>query len=178
MFSKKTFIFVLLNLFFYLGFSFASETTLEKIVVKSKDSNPYVIGQGEINNKSTTSITDLLNYPLGTDLLTRGLFGAEQDLSARGGNYEQNSVMINNQRVNDPQTGHFNLDLPLTIEDIDFVKAEYSELTPNSTTGGVNFVTKRPLENKFVSRISGGKAQFMNLCGKPRPLALKFCHEP
>jgi len=151
-----SFLFLILS-----GLSFADGTTLDKIIVKSQDNgNPFLAGQEELDSKSVTNVADLLNYSLGVDLVTRGTYGAQQDVGIRGGNFEQNTVTLNNQRLNDPQTGHFNLDLPLTLEDIDFVEVEPIKravtLMPGAISGGVNFAVKRPKDNKFVAKVFGG----------------------
>ena len=53
------------------------------------------------------------------DVLRRGPAGVQSDIQIRGASFEQTDVVLDGVRINDPQTGHFNLDLPLLTEDIE-----------------------------------------------------------
>ena len=64
---------------------------------------------------SWSSAVDLL---AGVDIRNRGPFGMQGDLSLRGSTFEQVAVSIDGITVNDPQTGHHNLDIPLTQYDL------------------------------------------------------------
>src|SRR5580658_5619950 len=59
---------------------------------------------------------DLLDLEAALDLQEREPGGFQADLSIRGGSFEQTLVLLNGLRVNDAQTGHFNLDLPIPLE--------------------------------------------------------------
>jgi len=161
MFFGRLILFIPLFFIILLGPAVAEDATLDKIIVKLKEnSSPFMVGEDDIDSKSLASISDLFNYSLGSELIQRGIYGAQQDISVRGGNFEQNAVMLDNQRLNDPQTGHFNLDLPLTLEDIDTVMVmplkSGSALMPDAISGGVNFIIKRPKDNKLVAKVFGG----------------------
>lgn len=115
-----------INLVFCL-YSFAEEDyTLEKIVVTgasgSKQSRNYpseTISAKDIQIKKINSIPDIFKYASGVDLRYRGTSGVQGDLSIRGSTYEQVAVLIDGIRINDSQTGHHNLDIPLTSMDIE-----------------------------------------------------------
>ena len=49
----------------------------------------------------------------GTDIRQRGIHGVQGDVSIRGGSPEQAGILLNGIPLNDVQTGHHNLDLPI-----------------------------------------------------------------
>ncbi|MDD4981486.1 MAG: TonB-dependent receptor plug domain-containing protein, partial [Candidatus Omnitrophica bacterium] len=68
------------------------------------------------------------------------------DFSLRGSNFQGVRVLLNGRRINDPQTGHYNADIPLTKEDISSIDilsgVSPSGFGPDAIGGTVNFVTK------------------------------------
>ena len=65
------------------------------------------------------AIPDLIGEVGGIDVRRRGPQGVQADVDIRGTTFEQNTILIDGVNVNDPQTGHFNMDLPLTLMDVD-----------------------------------------------------------
>ena len=45
----------------------------------------------------------------------RGPMGVQQDISIRGGTFEQTLVLLNGLRINDAETSHFNFDIPVPM---------------------------------------------------------------
>ncbi|KPK96538.1 MAG: hypothetical protein AMJ95_13705, partial [Omnitrophica WOR_2 bacterium SM23_72] len=132
---------------------------IDKIVVTSrKDSLPIVsfinnhsveiISASAIEKKSFNALIDLLDDVPGLDLRYRGISGIQADISARGSTFEQVAVYIDGIPVNDPQTGHHNLDIPLTsfdVESIEVVKEGTSSwLNGKALAASVNILTKKP----------------------------------
>lgn len=122
--------------------------TLEKIVVKPDVSSSEKFSDSDIKQKNLNSLVDLLDQFAGLDLRYRGQFGIQGDLSLRGSTYEQVAVLIDGLRVIDPQTGHHNLDIPLTtfdVQRIEVTKEGSSSLYgAGALAGSINFVTKKP----------------------------------
>ncbi|MDD5496168.1 MAG: TonB-dependent receptor [Candidatus Omnitrophica bacterium] len=114
-----------------------------------------------------TSIPDTIGAIGGIDIRRRGPEGVQADINIRGTTFEQNSVLIDGVRVNDPQTGHFNLDLPLTLEDIErieILKGPASSIYgPNSFGGVINVITKRPEADKVTINSSGGSYDYFDI---------------
>ncbi|MFH1189252.1 MAG: TonB-dependent receptor [Candidatus Omnitrophota bacterium] len=106
------------------------------------------------------AIPDVIGEISGIDIRRRGPQGVQADVNIRGTTFEQNTVLIDGIRVNDPQTGHFTMDIPLTIGDVDSVeilKGPASNLYGANAFGGVvNIITKRPSEEKVVLYGEGG----------------------
>lgn len=172
---KKVIIFTLI---FSLNFCYPifahKPYTLEKIIITKKDlssdsiKNNYateILREEDIKEKRLNSIVDLLEYVSGVDLRYRGGFGIQGDLSLRGSTYEQVALLIDGIKVIDPQTGHHNLNIPLTIFDIErieVVKEGISSLYgAGALAGSINIVTKRPDKKALnVETIFGQHALF------------------
>ncbi len=106
------------------------------------------------------SFADLLKHDTSLDLRERGPEGAQADLSIRGSTFDQVLVLINGIRVNDSQTGHHNLNLPLPLESVAQVEVLHgtgSTLYGSDAIGGtVNFVTKKPQASELKLMAGGG----------------------
>ena len=107
---------------------------------------------------------DMIGNIGGVDIRRRGPENVQADVSIRGTTFEQNSVLIDGIRINDPQTGHYTMDLPLTPEDIDRVeimKGPGSSLYgPNAFGGVINIITKKPDGKKIVFDAEGGSFDY------------------
>lgn len=106
----------------------------------------------KIESAPINSVNEFLNYSNSVELNSRGTNGVQSDIGIRGGNFEQTLIMLDGIKIIDPQTGHHNLNLPITllnIEQIEVVKGNSSNRNgANAFSGMVNFRTKR---NKFNS---------------------------
>jgi len=110
------------------------------------------------------STPDMIGNIGGIDIRRRGPENVQADISIRGTTFEQNSVLIDGIRINDPQTGHYTMDLPVTPEDIDRVeilKGPGSSLYgPNAFGGVINIITKKPEGKKIVFDAEGGSFDY------------------
>ncbi|MFN0168054.1 MAG: TonB-dependent receptor plug domain-containing protein [Bryobacteraceae bacterium] len=108
----------------------------------------------------SNTIADFLQLDPSVDLRQRAPNGMQGDLSIRGGSFGQTLVLIDGQRVNDAQSGHHNLDLPLPLESIDRVeilRGAGSTLYGADATGGVvNVITARPESSEMRLRTAVG----------------------
>lgn len=102
----------------------------------------------------------------GIDMRRRGVEGVQADVNIRGANFEENCVLIDGIKINDPQTGHFTMDLPVTSADIDRVeilKGPASSLYgPNSFGGTINIITKCPEGRKITVLANGGSFDYFS----------------
>ena len=101
---------------------------------------------------------NLLQDDAGLDLEQRAPGGFLADLSIRGATFGQSLVLLNGMRVNDAQTGHFNLDLPLpfeTITSIEVLKGSGSTLYGSDAIGGVVNVRTAPPETPEFRLLTG-----------------------
>jgi iron complex outermembrane receptor protein len=101
---------------------------------------------------------DLLRQDSSIFLEQRGAGGGQADLALRGGTFEQALVLLNGFRINDSQTAHHNLDLPVPLEAMDSIQVLHgagSTLHGEDALSGVaDFLTAAPALSSL--RISGG----------------------
>ncbi len=77
-----------------------------------------IITKKDIEQLPVRNITELLSYAMNTDVRNRGAFGMQADISIRGGSFDQTLVLLNGMNINDPQTGHHNMDIPVDLSSI------------------------------------------------------------
>ena len=106
-----------------------------------------IITKDEIARQPVQSVQDLLKYVVGLDVRQRGSNGELAGISVRGGTFEQTAILLNGANLTNPQTGHYNLDLPVNLSDIERIEIIQG---PNSLlygagafSGGINIVTKK-----------------------------------
>lgn len=118
-----------------------------KLAEMANDSQVVVtLNRDEIRTLPVAGLVDLLALLPGVHLSRKGPMGAVYDVSFRGGNFEQTLIMIDGVAWNNSQTGHFNADLPVGLEEIESVQlirggngARYG----SSFAGAINIVTRR-----------------------------------
>ncbi len=80
-----------------------------------------VLTREDIARLPVRSVADLVAWISGAGVARRGAWGVQADAGLRGATFEQVAVLVNGVRVNDPQTGHFHLDLPYPLEAVERV---------------------------------------------------------
>lgn len=120
-----------------------------------------VIGKDEIQSAPVQSIQDLLKYALNVDLRQRGNLGVQSDISIRGSSFDQVLILLNGININDPQTGHHSLNLPVSldaIERIEILQGPASRIYgPNAFSGAINIITGTSNHSNLKARLSGGQ---------------------
>jgi vitamin B12 transporter len=113
--------------------------------------NIVVISQREIENLPVQNINELIQTVAGIDVRQRGAWGMQGDVSTRGGTFEQTLILLNGIKMNDPQTGHHNLNLGVDLENIERIEIikgpAASRYGLNSFSGVINIVTKKAAKN-------------------------------
>jgi len=84
--------------------------------------NVTIISQKQIQQLPVTTIDELLQYVGGININSRGGFGVQADIGMRGSTYSQVLVLVDNQRINDPLTGHYNNNVPVPMSEIQRVE--------------------------------------------------------
>ncbi len=109
---------------------------------------------------TTNTFTDLLRLDPSVDLRQRSPNGIQGDISIRGGSFGQTLVLLDGMRLNDVQSGHHNLDLPVPLEEIgsiEILKGSGSTLYGSDAVGGVvNFVSRSPESSEFRLQAAAG----------------------
>jgi len=168
--------FVLLVLFLSIGFQSANSQSitnneaiqLNDVEVNANSKKLYsemgriltIIDKTEITKSAATSIDQLLDYVAGVDIRQRGTNGTQADISIRGGSFDQVLVLLNGVNITDPQTGHFNLDIPLNLSDVSRVEilqgSSARVLGPNAFSGAINIVTGSNEKQALKAELTGG----------------------
>jgi iron complex outermembrane receptor protein len=109
----------------------------------------------------TDSVVDLLRTDPSLNIQARAGEGVQADLSIRGTTFEQSLVLVNGFRVNDPETGHLNLDIPVPLDAItriDILHGSGSTFYGSDSIGGaVNLITSEPAPGfTLVARSGAG----------------------
>ena len=95
------------------------------------------------------------------DIRQRGLNGVQADLTIRGGSFDHAMVLLNGMVLSDPQTGHFNLDIPVdmdAIQRIEILNGPAARVYgAGAFTGAINIVVKPGNENYCKGILTAGK---------------------
>ena len=81
-----------------------------------------VITKEQIQQMPAQTIDDILKFALNVDVRQRGDFNVQSDISIRGGSNEETLILLNGVKINDPQTGHYNINIPVDINDIERIE--------------------------------------------------------
>ena len=105
---------------------------------------------------------DLLRRDASIFIQQRGAGGAQTDLLLRGGTFEQTLVLLNGFRINDSQTAHHNLDLPIPLDAMSSIEVLHGAGSTlygeDALSGVVDFLTAAPSSSTF--RMRGGLGSF------------------
>ena len=105
-----------------------------------------VITRDDIERAAAETINDVLKLATGVDVRQRGGFGVQTDISVRGGNFDQITILLNGVNISSPHTGHLSADFPVSpddIERIEIIEGASSRVYGTSAfNGAVNIVTK------------------------------------
>lgn len=92
------------------------------------------------------SINDLLEYAVGVDVRQRGEFGVQTDISVRGGNFDQITLLLNGINISSPHTGHLTADFPVSMHDIERIEVLSGPASrvfgTSAFSGVINIVTR------------------------------------
>ena len=102
----------------------------------------------EIQELPVVNINELLEYVAGVDMRQRGPLDVQGDMGIRGGTFDQTLVLVNGVRMNNPQTGHHNMNLPVPLSMIERIEVVHGGATNvhgiGAMTGVLNIVLKSP----------------------------------
>jgi len=115
--------------------------------------------------QSYFSVPSILSKYSLTDTRTRGPYGVQTDVSLRGATFEESLVLLGGVSINDPKSGHHNMDLPVTVYDIERIDLTYgpaSSVYGSGALGGaLNIIPKEPGDKPgFSAHSSAGSWDF------------------
>ncbi|MBN2484758.1 MAG: TonB-dependent receptor plug domain-containing protein [Bacteroidales bacterium] len=118
-----------------------------------------------IQNSPSQSFTDLLEVRSNIDIRPRGPFGAQADVSIRGGSFDHTVILLNGTNLSNPQTGHHSLNLPLdqeTISKIEVLNGPSARaIGANAYTGAINIIARPSGANKATASLHIGDYGFL-----------------
>ena len=119
-----------------------------------------IIDRKTIEKMPLQSIDDLLETLSGVDIRNRGVGGTQSDISIRGGSFDQVLVLLNGVNITDPQTGHYNLDIPIELSDIARIELLQGSAAriygPNAFSGAINIVTNGKTNKSAAAQLTAG----------------------
>jgi iron complex outermembrane receptor protein len=157
--------FIIVVFLSYFNFAFCSVDLEPIVITKNKVHllNPYSLESDNLKNLPSDSFIESLNI-LPIDLQSRSPKSSIQtDFSLRGSTFQGVLMLIDGQRINDPQTAHHNSDIPLTEEDIKRIEVipgvSSSVFGPDAIGGAINIILKKPQSRKIILKLKGGQYQ-------------------
>jgi len=145
------------------------EQELEEVVVTSSKAGltlqqtaklVTVITRAEIERQPVVSLQDLLKNVVGVDVRQRGGNGVQADISVRGGTFDQIAILLNGANLTSPHTGHYALDLPVNLSDIERIEIIQGPTSllygAGAFAGGINIVTKKKSGTGIDLKSEGG----------------------
>ncbi|MBN1898279.1 MAG: TonB-dependent receptor [Spirochaetes bacterium] len=134
---------------------YADTLSLEDIIVSDTLSpeekhlttrNVIILTKEDIHKNGYESVEEALDHFGLVDVMSRHQ-AVQSDISIRGSSFEQSLVLIDGVVFNNPQTGHHNLNIPLTLDDIERIEVmpgHSSSLYGSGGFGGtINLITKK-----------------------------------
>jgi len=148
-----------------------SEKRLDGIGFSQSARNVSVITAEMIKQMPVTTVQEALQYISGVDLRQRGPFGAQGDLTIMGSTFEQVLVLVNGIPMRDPQTGHNQMNLPVSLNQIAQIEVLMGSASriygANAMAGAINIVTKNPGDELlYVQAFAGSNFQNDTSTGK------------
>lgn len=134
---------------------------------KSANQNISVITREEIINSPAKSIDEILQQVTGMDIRRRGANGVQSDIGFRGSSFEQVLLLLNGIRMNDSQTGHNSMNLPVDLSDVERIEVikgpAARRFGQNAYAGVINIITKVNPGKRVKINVEGGDYQTYEL---------------
>ena len=109
---------------------------------------------------TSSTFFDLLQLDSSLDLQERAPNGIQSDLSIRGSSFGKILILLDGLRLNDAQSGHHDLDLPLALDaisQVQILRGTGSTFYGSDAIGGVvNFITRTPEASEMLLRAGIG----------------------
>lgn len=125
-----------------------------------------VISAEDIEQLPVNTLEDLLQDVAGINLNGRAAFGIQTDIGLRGSTFSQVLILIDNQRLNDGLTGHFNNNIPIPlseIAEIEIIKGPSGVSYGTDAVGGVvhiktkTYMAQPKIKLNFSGKVSKGE---------------------
>ena len=125
-----------------------------------------VIQRDEIAAAPVQTIQELLQFASSVDVRKRGVNGVQADVSIRGSSSDQVLILLNGVNITDPQTGHYNLNIPIDLSSVSCVEILYgsgSRVLGGTPFGGaINIITGETEKTEANVEITAGDFGFVS----------------
>jgi iron complex outermembrane receptor protein len=129
-------------------------------VTQGESARTVIVLDTQQHRLAYQDLEDYLRTDASVDIQQRAPGGVMSDISIRGASFEQTLVLLNGLRMNNVETSHFNLDVPVPLSAIDSIQVLHgagSTLYGSDAIGGVaDFVTWTPEADTLRLRAGGG----------------------
>lgn len=110
------------------------------------------------------SVIDYLHFDSSIDVQQRAPDGVQADLSILGSTFAETLVLVNGLRMNDAQTAHHNMDIPVPLEAMSRIEVLHGAGSifygSDAMGGAVNFITAPARATELRIRAGGGNQGF------------------
>jgi len=134
--------------------------TATPVPLAESSASVLVLPVNFLETVTQASPQDLLRSDASVFIEQRGAGGGQADLVLRGGAFEQGLVLLNGFRIDDSQTAHHNLDLPISLDAIDSIQVLHGAGSTlhgaDALSGVVDFLTAAPTASSLQLRTGGG----------------------
>lgn len=139
-----------------------------------------VIRGEDLKAQPIQSVNDVLKYVAAVDVRQKGPLGALTDVSIRGGNSEQITVLLNGINICDAQTAHNAFDYPIDKADIDHIEVLEGPAArvygTSSLLGAINIVTKGHSATGVEAHVEGGSYGYLQAGARGSIASGRFRH--
>lgn len=110
------------------------------------------------------SLADVFGLDSSVQVQSRAPGGIQDDISIRGGSFEQTLFLLDGIRLNDTQSAHYDSDIPVPLDAIDRVEVLRGSGSTlygsDAVAGAINIVTREPSEEPVELILRGGYGSF------------------
>lgn len=114
----------------------------------------------DIRRLPVTSVDDLLRNLPGVNLNSRSGFGVQSDVGIRGTTFSQVLFLLDTTPLNDPLTGHYNTNIPVSLSEIgqiELIRGPASASYGPDAVGGVIHIKTKMFMEREISRANPGE---------------------
>ncbi|PLW96418.1 MAG: hypothetical protein C0593_11630, partial [Marinilabiliales bacterium] len=119
-----------------------------------------VLQAKEIAQLPVESVDELLRMVAGVNINSRNSFGVQSDIGLRGSTFSQVVIMLDNMRINNPLTAHYNCNIPVSLSEIAQIEvvrgAAGTSFGPDAVGGIIHIKTKTFLNSHEQGISSSG----------------------
>lgn len=142
-------------------------SAVEPLIFSQQSRLVNLISKQAIQQTAQQDIAGIISNQRGIDVRQRGGFGIQNDISLRASSFDQVLILLNGIPISDAQTGHFNLNLPITsqnIERIEILEGSAARIYgTNAFAGAVNIVTNPEAKNSLKLITEGGQHAYYSV---------------